>query len=218
MCNFTGKLTAWLDGELAVNEAADVEQHLQLCAECRSSVEARRQVSSAFDAYCDAYREAAKAPRPGRNLPRRVPVVSGVAAVAAALAALFLLAPRAHVQLSPAATPVPIAGTAVDSQPIPAVRAAQPSPSIRAIPRIEPGKRLGQMRHAASQPQGEEINRLPLGPAVEIAIPADAIFPPGSIPEGVGFTADVTIAPDGSAQQIRLRPQLAEFERRSTRP
>jgi hypothetical protein len=53
---------------------------------------------------------------------------------------------------------------------------------------------------------------------VEIAIPADAIFPPGAVPEGFSFAADVTIAPDGSAQQIGLRLQLAEFERRSTRP
>jgi hypothetical protein len=29
---------------------------------------------------------------------------------------------------------------------------------------------------------------------------------------------DVTIAPDGSAQQVRLRPQLTGFEGRATRP
>jgi hypothetical protein len=55
-------------------------------------------------------------------------------------------------------------------------------------------------------------------PALEIAIPADAILPPGAVPEGVSFDANVTIAPDGSAQQINLTPQLTEFERRSSQP
>lgn len=218
MCDLTDKLVAWLDGELAVNEAGDVERHLQLCAACRSNAEAYRQMSGTFDAYFAACGEAAKAPRPGRNLPRRVLVAAGVAALAAAFAALFLIMPRSRVQPSPAATPLPMSGTAVDSQPLPAVHAAQPTASIKATPRFEASKRLEQMRGAASQPQAEEINRLPVGPAVEIAIPADAVFPPGSIPEGFGFTADVTIAPDGSAQQIRLRPQLTKFERRSTQP
>jgi hypothetical protein len=68
------------------------------------------------------------------------------------------------------------------------------------------------------QRQNEDTNLPVSEPAVEIAIPADAIFPPGAVPEGVGFTADVTIAPDGSARQVRLRPQLTEFERRPTRP
>jgi len=74
------------------------------------------------------------------------------------------------------------------------------------------------VQYAAPLLESEDSEWLEPEPAVEIAIPADAIFPPGAIPENVGFTADVTIAPDGSAQQIRLRPQFTEFERRSTRP
>jgi hypothetical protein len=51
-----------------------------------------------------------------------------------------------------------------------------------------------------------------------MAIPADAVFPPGAVPEGVSFTADVSIGPDGSAQQIRFRPLMAGLERRTTEP
>jgi len=42
--------------------------------------------------------------------------------------------------------------------------------------------------------------------AIQIAIPASAMFPPGAVPEGLTFIADVTIAADGSAQRLRLRP------------
>jgi hypothetical protein len=41
--------------------------------------------------------------------------------------------------------------------------------------------------------------------AIEIAIPAEAMFPPGAMPNGINFIADVRIAPDGSVKQVRLR-------------
>jgi anti-sigma factor RsiW len=46
----------------------------------------------------------------------------------------------------------------------------------------------------------------PAEPAIQIAIPAAAMFPPGAVPEGLTFIADVTIAADGSAERLRLRP------------
>ena len=46
----------------------------------------------------------------------------------------------------------------------------------------------------------------PAEPAIQIAIPAAAMFPPGAVPDGLTFIADVTIAADGSAQRLRLRP------------
>jgi hypothetical protein len=55
-------------------------------------------------------------------------------------------------------------------------------------------------------------------PAIEIAFPADEMFAPGAVPDGIQFVADVTIAPDGSAERLRLRPRLAGFERRTTQP
>ena len=41
--------------------------------------------------------------------------------------------------------------------------------------------------------------------AVQIAFPADAMFPPGAMPKGLNFVAELSIAPDGSVRQVRLR-------------
>ena len=216
MCDFSGKLMAWLDSELPAGDAADVERHLQLCSQCRSQVDEYRQVTGAFAEYCDAYYEGLTAVRSRRKPLRWGLAVSAAAALAAGVAALFLLAPRARVRLSPTRTPAPVGSAAIVSQPAtPAQAVAAP---IKHVSRIERSKGTEQIGRIAPRPQVQDGNGSPTEPAVEIAIPADAIFPPGAVPEGVSFTADVTIAPDGSAQQIRLRPQLTEFERRSTRP
>jgi hypothetical protein len=217
MCDFSGKSTAWLDHELPADDAADVERHLELCAECRGRVEAYRQVSGAFDAYFDAYCAGIMALRPRRRLSRRRLIVSVAAGMAAAMAALFLLAPQTRVRLSLLRPSAAVASGTVASQPALPLQALQAAPApVKTVPGRNQDK--GETRGASLQPQGRETEGEAAEPAIEIAIPADAIFPPGAVPEGFGFTADVTIAPDGSAQQIRLRPQLTEFERRSTRP
>ena len=223
MCDLTGKLTAWLDGELAAEDAAEVERHLQLCPECRSRVEAYRQVSGGFEAYCEAYSDAAMRSEPRVKHFRPALALFGVAA--AAVAALFLLWPRAGVRISPVHVPQPPASLEAASQAAAPVQTEQAGPApIRTISRIKRNKAAAQtvaaeqIRLAASQPRMPAAIGFADEPAVEIAIPADAIFPPGAVPEGLGFTADVTIGPDGSAQQIRVRPQLTEFERRANQP
>jgi anti-sigma factor RsiW len=218
MCDFRGKLTAWLDGELASGDADDVERHIQFCAECRDQVEAYRQVSAAFDGYCEAYCQGALAPHHRRNLSRHKVTISAAAALAAAVAGLFLIVPRARVRQGPVPMAPPMASASVASQLIDSAEPSQPAPAeVKTVSHLARSKGK-QTRRTASRPQTPSTDWVPAEPEVEIAIPADAIFPPGAAPEGVGFTADVTIAPDGSAQQIRLRPQFTEFERRSTRP
>jgi hypothetical protein len=141
--------------------------------------------------------------------------------VAAAAASLLLFAPGARVQLLPVRLPAPVTASGIVSQPASRLQAPQVQPAsapIGAVPQVQRRHETREIRQATPQPRFEESNWPPTSPAVEIAIPADAIFPPGAIPDGVGFTAEVAIAPDGSAQQIRLRPQLMEFERRPTRP
>jgi anti-sigma factor RsiW len=218
MCDFAEKLMAWLDQELPDDDAATVERHLQGCPECRDRVEAYRRVSGVFDRYCDAYCDAVTASKRGRKLTRRVLAISGGLAVAAAVAMFFLLLPRWRVQ--PAAPAAPIPAAVVDAaKALPPAHAAQPVlAESRPVAQAKRRKVAEHVKQAAAPRQSEETSWLASAPAVEIAIPADAIFPPGAVPEGVGFTADVTIAPDGSAQQVRLHPQLTEFERRPTRP
>jgi len=191
MCDFAGKLTAWLDGELAAAEAAEIERHLRLCAECRERLETYRRAVSAFDGYCAAYADAVLASRSQRELPRRVLRVSAAVALAAVVATLLLLTPPPQV-------------------PVASVRSG---PGIMSAPII-----ADEPLSATQMAQAQDGNFPPSGLALEIAIPGDDMAPPGALPEGVGFTADVMLAPDGSAQQIRIRPQLTEFERRPNRP
>jgi hypothetical protein len=55
-------------------------------------------------------------------------------------------------------------------------------------------------------------------PAIEIAIPADAMFPPGAVPTGMSFMAELTIAADGTALQLGLHLRPAGFERSANQP
>jgi anti-sigma factor RsiW len=218
MCNFAAKLTAWLDQELRDDDAAAVERHLQNCPDCRQQVEVYRQVSSAFNGYCDTYCDAVTAPKPSRRLTGRALTISGGVAVAAALGMFFLIGARWRAQPdTPTTAPIPavvdIAKTLAPEQAVQSVP-TEIAPVARAVRR----KGAKQAKQAVAQHQSDEASSLSSEPAVEIAIPGDAIFPPGAVPEGIGFTADVTIAPDGSPQQIRLHPQLTGFERRYSRP
>ena len=47
---------------------------------------------------------------------------------------------------------------------------------------------------------------MPAEPTIQLLIPADALFPPGALPEGVGFVADFRLASDGSPGGLISRP------------
>jgi hypothetical protein len=64
----------------------------------------------------------------------------------------------------------------------------------------------GRRSDSLAAPRGGESDWSPSTPAIRIAIPINEIFPPGAVPDGVSFSADLTIAPDGSAQWLRLWP------------
>ena len=210
MCDFSGKLIAWLDRELPAEEAAEVERHLECCSECRSDVGAYKRVGSEFDAYCDE----AIASSMCRGVRPWVPMVAAAGAVAA-LVALFLAWPRTPVE-RPALHPPQV------------VVATSPAVVVKALPAsvspIRKGHRQRVITPLHSQnansafAQSQNAYTLPDEPVIQIAIPADEMFPPGAVPEGIHFAADLTIAADGSAERLRLRPRLAGFERRTTQP
>lgn len=184
MCEYRAKLIAWLDCELDSEEAADVEAHVQACKECRSQVAVYEQVSRAFDAYCDATL-AAKTPH---RLPRWVPALSGVVVAAAVLLLAF---PRTRVESPRVHAPIPApiaAAISVDVAPEPAS-----------------GKKILKRRARKLVPD-KTLKWLPSDAAVQIAIPAEAMFPPGAVPEGMNLIAELSIAPDGSVERLRLRP------------
>jgi anti-sigma factor RsiW len=210
MCDFSGKLIAWLDHELPAEETAAVERHLEACSECRCRVDAYKRVSSEFEAYCDD----TIASNVRRKAPRWIPAVSA-AGVVAAVVVLFLAFPRTRVQ-RPAFDPPRVAA------------AASPTVVAKGLPALVRSVHRVHRQHAVAPVQNQNENSalaqnqnaysLPDEPVIQIAIPAEEMFPPGAVPEGMHFVADVTIAADGSAERLRLRPRLAGFERRTTQP
>jgi hypothetical protein len=210
MCDFSGLLIAWLDHELPPEEAAEVERHLGGCSECRSGVDAYKRVSGEFDAYCDA----AIATSARRGVPRWAPAVLGAGA-AAALVALFLAMPRTRVE--PPAFHHPETVLAASPVIVTNVLPASVTPTQR-VHRRRAITLLSIRKANAAPMQSQDANVLLNEPMIQIAIPADEMFPPGAVPEGMHFVADVTIAADGSAERLRLRPRLAGFERRTTQP
>ena len=220
MCDFSQRLIAWLDNELSPQEAASFERHIPVCSECQSQAGLYRQLNETIDAYC----QAAIVSGPVRHSNKRVwrPVLAGTAASAAAAAALlfFLFKPGERPpQIPPAATSVRSTASITAAPPPIASRKTPlvPAPRQKASHRI---KNREQSRGPAFQNPAPAHNEtwLPNQAPVYIAIPADALFPPGALPEGVGFIADVNWRMDGSAQRLQLQPQLIGFEKRGTRP
>ena len=195
MCDHSGKLVAWLDGELGNDEMAELERHISACGKCRSQLESYQHVSARFDAYCDAVLSA-KAHR--RTLPRRVPVLTAVAIAATLVLGLL----RARV---PAVAPLSVQ---VQTQ------TAPPPSVVEKVPASVPSKTVHPPPAAAASTPRQTANWQPTERAIQISIPAESMFPPGAVPEGLNFLADLSIAADGSAEQIRLRPRLMEVERR----
>jgi hypothetical protein len=171
MCEYSGRLIAWLDHELPDEEATNVEWHVGQCAECRGAVGAYEEISSAFLAcYKAACCQTAKPTPPRRG--KQVWTWGGVAAAAAIVAIVLLVQPRTE-RLS-LSLPSPPHAPAI------AFEKVVPSAPVVTI----------QSRHATvaapihAQWTADE-------PMVQVALPADALFPPGAVPEGFSFIADV---------------------------
>ena len=184
MCDFSERLIAWMDGELAENEATVVERHVRACAECSARVSAYDEASCGFAAYYDAATQTAMATKTARKLPGWAPVVAAVAAAAVLLLALL---PRS-------VRPIP---------PVPQAAQVRPPITLETAPKpLKPAQR----RHIAARRKSAGANWAMAGPAIQIAIPADAMFPPGAVPEGVTYIANLSFAADGSVQGLRLQP------------
>ena len=190
MCDFQPKLVAWLDNELPENQAAEVERHVQACEQCRTERDRYEQVSKTFDVYCDVLMSAKTPP----NVLRWVPAVSGALLALAATVLLFTFQ-RPHIDPRPAVTP----------------RVAAAPVQALAVLSAEPVARKKIHRRQAILPVQEQVQQptakwQPPETAVQITIPAETMFAPGAIPEGMNFVAELSIGPDGSVERLRLRP------------
>jgi hypothetical protein len=182
MCELSGKIIAWLDHELGQTQAADLEEHLEVCGECQRQLKAYSRASKAVDEYCDAIIAAQ-----GRlRIWRPFPVLASAATAMAVL--VLLLFVQGRVGRAPAQGP-----PAMAAQTAAPVRIGAPA-TIRHTKHIA---RLAEYKRNIF-PSAES--------AIQIAIPADAMFPPGAVPEGVSFVAELSIAADGSVQNLRLQP------------
>ena len=183
MCDFQPKLIAWLDNELPENQAAEIERHVQACQQCRTERDRYEQVSKTFDTYCDAVMAAKTRP----NILRWVPAVSGALLAVAATVLLFTFQ-RPRIEPRPVITP---AATAAPVQ-------------ILAAESVVPKK--FHTRRPILPVQEPAAKWQPPDTAVQITIPAETMFAPGAIPEGMNFVAELSIGPDGSVERLRLRP------------
>jgi hypothetical protein len=210
MCEFSGQLMAWMDHELSAEETVAVERHLETCSECFGNAALYRHVSCEFDAYCDAVTASSA----HRHLPRWIPAACAAGALAAS-AAIFLALPRTRVE-TPAVSPAQTVVAAASGD-----GASKSHAAASALSKFYRRKAVA-IAHATKANRGfaqsQDSAPRPMQPAIEIAFPADEMFAPGAVPDGIQFVADVTIAPDGSAERLRLRPRLAGFERRTTQP
>jgi len=208
MCDFPGRLVAWLDGEMPEGEAAEVRRHVQSCVECRSRIDAYERVSKGVSAYCDE----AVATKVHRGAVRWELVLSVAAVVGIAV---FMAFPRARVQQT-------LAKQTSAQEPVAAAPGRHDAAAVGSAARVlgtAPASDKKIHRRPAAVPAPiQNTNWVAAEPGIQIAIPADAMFPPGAVPDGINFVAEVSIAPDGSAQGLRLQPRLVGMERRSTRP
>lgn len=203
MCDAENKLVAWVDGELRAEEAASIERHLEACEECRGRVAEFRGVSENVDRYCDAVM-AAKA-RPG--VARWTVPVLAFAAAAAIL--LFVAVTRSRVAPPPASAPKIADASAATNSPAaisaPIVRSQESSPSFGKLVQRKTTHPRRAMTPGRQVFSAEAANWQSSETAVQIAIPAEAMFPPGAMPKGLNFVAELSIGPDGSVRQVRLR-------------
>jgi hypothetical protein len=181
MCEFSSKLILWLDHELLPAEAEAVDRHLAECRECREQAGSFRKVSDDFALYV---REAA--PLPARSYRRWFLVPAAIAA--AAVLAVFLLPPRQ------------IPNIRTDVRQRASQAPAIPRNAVVTIAKAAPPR----VHHRRIQKPAAPWT--PAEPTIQVLIPADALFPPGALPEGVGLVADFRFAADGSSSGLISRP------------
>ena len=191
MCNLNLPLVAWIDGELPASEAVAVAHHVQGCTDCRARASGYENVTRDFAGYYTAATRAACAIKPPRRVPSWVPFAAAAAAVA--VVGVLLLLPRAK-------TPAPAAPQVAN--------VTTPVQTVTTQRSIEPAQRVRPVAKRAASPRRQPMRRdwAIAQPTIQIAIPADSVFPPGAVPEGVAYIANVSFAADGSVQRFRLRP------------
>src|SRR5215469_357854 len=125
MCEYSKRLVAWMDGELAESEAAEVEQHVLACPACGKCVSACEEICREFAAYHAAFPQTRPVAR-RQKVSGWVPIAASVAAVAAMVAIVFLphMAKQVPTIQQAAAVPSTVATSAIAETPAPSSQPA----------------------------------------------------------------------------------------------
>lgn len=206
MCEHSGRLVASIDGEVSAAEASEIARHVAECAECRSCVAELRNVSGKLEEYCEAVLQASARRESRWQKP-------ALLAAAAAIILTLLVAPRRRPVAPPDEAHRETASAVSIAQ---SVRRAVASASGGATRDFESRHKRRARATAPEQGRAHVATAGPASeePALRIAIPAEAIFAPGALPDGMIFVADLSIGADGRVEQLRLVPQPVLFERR----
>ena len=206
MCEHSGRLVAWTDGEVSAVEASEIARHVSECAECRTCAAELRSVSGKFAKYCEAVLQASAHSEASWRKPV---LLAAAAAIILVLVFTYSLRPVAPPVLAPSET----ASVVRNSQPVrSAVERASGGEKRDVQSRHKRRARATALVQARADTQsGRSASE---EPALRIAIPAEAIFAPGTLPDGMIFVADLSIGADGRVEQLRLVPQPVPFERR----
>lgn len=186
MCEFETRLIAWIDGELDRSASRKMELHVERCGACSAKAASYREVSCAFAAYFEL---PVVPPRSSRPL---AAALAGLVAAAAAAIILWVLRP--------------LPATLAPSQP--KLAASPPAAALlKQPPIVAPPSVTRTRRHSSTNSVARaKLQPVDPQPTIEIAIPADAMFPPGAFPTGFAFAADLSIRGDGSPEALRVRP------------
>ena len=216
MCEFCGRLVAWIDGEVDAGEAAEIERHVKACAECRSCLAEFRRVSGEFAAYCEAVLKSEERVQRIAWVPLRWAAVMACAA-GLILAVLVRHDTGTQKQSFRAAvatdSPKPLSARVTESEPAPLTSGHRTRRHA-----VEAHAKPLAACCAPAKAAMESANWVSAEPSVQIAIPAAAMFPPGAMPDGMTFVADLSISADGSARQVLLQPQVFESQKRGSKP
>jgi hypothetical protein len=174
-----------MDGELTPGGAADVKKHLQGCGECRGRIARYEGVSRDFTAYYVVKSQAQPVAASVRRFPQWAPYAAAILLI---VCALIL---RTGKRVSDVHETAKGVSPASIETPVEAIPVLQPAPRVIA-------------HHRVPRSESPIAQFSPNQAAIQIAIPAEAMFPPGAVPEGAAYIA--SLAPDGSIQSIRLQP------------
>ncbi len=188
-------LAAWLDDELGVDESVAVTRHVEACGQCQARARSYAQVSGMLVEVVSERRTAK----------RWRAAVAWAGAIAAAVILCVAFWPKAQeptvVRIN-IAIPPPVPAPPVDAR----KNWDRPLRPLSASLKKEQ-RRLGTEKSVPIfRPAPEPPITFDDGPVVRVAIPAEALFAPGAVPAGAQIYADLVLAADGSARELRLLP------------